>query len=136
LNSLFEKEVLLLRVIESIEGLEEDSSDVTIKFTDGTYITQYHEQDCCESVYITQVDGNASKHIGATMISLEEKVLDSEDMSSDDLPDYYESLTATFYTMKTSKGYLDWRFFGESNGYYSESVNCKFITDIKASTEK
>lgn len=120
-----------MRRIKSIKGLNGESSDedyeVIIEFEDGGYIRQYHEQDCCESVYVNQVDGDPAKHIGATILEITEKVLDRDQVGSEDLPEYVDSLTATFYTMKTSKGYLDWRWYGESNGYYSESVDCELI---------
>ena len=109
-------------VIKSITGLESDSPKIVIEFEDGNTITQYHEQDCCESVSIAQVDGVVSRHIGSDAYYLEEKVVNQEAE--------YESCTATFYTLKTSKGYLDWRWDGISNGYYSESVDFKKIENI------
>lgn len=121
---MFEPHKLFARRIKAIDGLERGSDDVRIILEDDGYIHQYHETDCCESVSVEQVDGDVQKHIGATIYSIEVKVLDYNDLPAGTLNYTPESLTATFYTMKTSKGYLDWRWFGESNGYYSERVDC------------
>lgn len=112
------------KIIKSIDGLEKGSEVVSINFMDGSSLIQVHEQDCCESVEVEQVDGDASKHIGATVYELIEKVVEQEDIDKEILPAWVDSITATFYTLKTSKGYIDWRWFGESNGYYSEDVSC------------
>ena len=114
------KEQLFMRRIKYISGLEQDSEEVNIIFEDGSSLYQYHESDCCESVAVHQVDGNPSAHIGATAIDLIEKCRAA---SRDEVD---ESGTWTFYTLKTSKGYLDWRWLGESNGYYSEHVTSEF----------
>lgn len=126
-NTIIAPSAVFMRRIESITGLENGSKKVTVTFEDGASINQYHKQECCEGVYVEQVDADPDKFIGAVLHSLEEKVLGKDEMDPDDLPEYTESLTATFYTLKTSKGYLDWRWFGESNGYYSEDVECELI---------
>ena len=113
------------KVITAIDGLKEESNLVRIVFSDNTYIEQYHEQECCEYVEVSQVDGNVNKHIGATVISFTETAVHNSQEEFDFLvPDGGGdvSITATFYKLVTSAGYLDWRWQGESNGYYSESV--------------
>lgn len=114
------KAKLFMRTIKAIDGLEEGSEKVTITFEDGSHITQYHDIDCCEYVRVEQVDGDISKHIGATATDFQEKWRDATEK------EVYESGSWTFYTLVTSKGYLDWRWLGESNGYYSEAVTSKF----------
>ena len=81
----------------------------------GEHFNLSHDQDCCESVWIESIDGSLSNLEGSPILRADEKSCDYE--GSD------ESCTATFYTFATSKGYVDIRFNGESNGYYSESVN-------------
>ena len=124
MNNKINKENLFGRVIKSITGLEKDSTEVKIIFKDDGEIIQNHKQECCEEVYVEQIDGNVSKHEGAIIYELLEKVCSKDEIPEEELPSYSNSLTATFYTLKTSRGYLDWRWYGESNGYYSETVDC------------
>ena len=111
---------LIGKKIEKIEGLVKGSDMVTITLADGATLVQEHYQECCENVEVEQVDGNIQRHVGALFMDVSEKVVDGgEDGFPDDYPcDEYSSCTATFYTLKTSRGYLDWRWVGESNGYY------------------
>lgn len=122
--------------IIAITGLESGSDKLIIHTDNDTIITQYHDQDCCESVYIAQVDQDPNKYIGAEIYELDERTirkgLDNITHPDPDIDYEPESWTATFYTLKTSKGYLDWRWQGESNGYYSESVT----TDISYAEDR
>lgn len=54
-------------------------------------------------------------------------VIASEVENPEDGPDsgqdkYSESYTWTFYRLQTTRGLVVMRWYGESNGYYSESV--------------
>jgi hypothetical protein len=54
----------------------------------------------------------------------------SNEHPSDHKPsEYDESFTWTFYKFATRKGYVDVRWFGQSNGYYSESVTFVEVKD-------
>lgn len=92
-----------------------------IIFTEASTGKRYaltHHQDCCESVNIEDITGDLSDLEGEPLLQAEEAV------HSPDRKDYYdESQTWTFYKFATRKGYVTVRFLGESNGYYSESVD-------------
>ena len=78
----------------------------------------YHYQDCCESVYIESIVGDLSDLEG-------EPLLIAEEVSGEApvLDGYHECVEWTFYKFATRKGYVDVRWMGESNGYYSTGVN-------------
>lgn len=76
----------------------------------------YHEQDCCESVTIDDVVGDLNDLIGSPLTLVDK----SSNIST---PDDYTSQTWTFYKFATIKGYVDVKWLGESNGFYSESVD-------------
>jgi uncharacterized protein (TIGR02996 family) len=81
----------------------------------------HHNQDCCESVTIDDINGDLSDLVGRPLLMAEESIGEA--------PEGHvatESETWTFYRFATVKGYVTIRWFGSSNGYYSESVDfCK-----------
>lgn len=121
-NDLVEMAVLEGQTITKVEGLEEHSEEVFIHTKEGNIYKFYHEQDCCESVYLSDFEGDSSDLIGGLIVKAEE-VSESGDEESENKPyEYCESFTWTFYKIDTTKGSLWMRWLGESNGYYSESV--------------
>ena len=94
---------------------------------EGEHFKMFHEQDCCESVSIEYINGDMLDLIGTPILKAEEvsnhESISYEDKQKTKAADEWESCTWTFYKLATIKGYVDIRWFGESNGYYSESVN-------------
>lgn len=80
-----------------------------------TYVLT-HEQQCCEDVNIESIGGDLEDLIGVPLLMAEEAYKDGE--TSD-----WGTSTWSFYKFATVKGYVTIRFFGESNGYYSESAD-------------
>ena len=99
---------------KKVVGIYYDEENFQI-ITDDCVYAFYHEQDCCEDVWLTQVDGISDKIIGSRIVMAEEVV--------DEKYTEYGHVTWTFYKIGTTKGMIDFRFQGESNGYYSESVD-------------
>ena len=99
-----------------------DCEDVEIHFTTecGEVYKMYHQQSCYERVYIEDICGDLQDLIGSEILIAEEV---EGEIPADFEDRYHESYTFTFYKFATRKGYVDIRWFGESNGYYSESVD-------------
>ena len=107
---------------KKVVGIYYDEENFQILTDDGVYAF-YHEQSCCESVWLTQVDGINDKIIGSRIV-IAEVVTDEKDTE-------YGHITWSFYKIGTNKGMIDFRWCGESNGYYSETVDLVKIEGIK-----
>jgi hypothetical protein len=112
--------VLTGKTLSSISGGVGDDEIVFVT-TDGETYRMYHQQDCCESVSVEDIAGDLQDLVGSV-------ILVAEEVEGESPADFeaYESYTWTFYKFATRKGYVDLRWLGQSNGYYSESVSfCK-----------
>lgn len=110
------------KTISGITMLNEDECQDTILFEcdDGSAYLMYHQQDCCESVEIDDINGDFDNLIGRYLALAEVSSSDSSELKDED---EYASYTWTFYRFGTVKGFVDIRWYGESNGYYSEKVD-------------
>ena len=97
-------------------------SEVRLYINDSHYVRFHHDQDCCETVYIESVVGDIEDLVGSEILVAEEVSYDAPA-----LDDWDESYTWTFYKFATIKGSVDIRWYGTSNGYYSESVNVTIV---------
>lgn len=112
-------------IIKSIEGLEKESQEVIIHTKYGKAFKFYHDQDCCEEVYLSDFEADHDTFAGAKVISVEEVSRDGADDPNCAI--YCESYTWTFYKIETDKGGLWMRWLGQSNGYYSEAMSFKEV---------
>lgn len=97
------------------------SERMTFDMESGESYAMYHTQDCCESVDIHDIAGDLNDLIGSPLLVAEETT--SNEAPEDVKHEYsIESQTWTFYRFQTIKGGVTIRWFGQSNGYYSESV--------------
>jgi (p)ppGpp synthase/HD superfamily hydrolase len=104
-------------------SVNEHEGEIKFFCEDGTEYLMYHSQECCENVSIEEIIGNIEDLIGSPIIMAEESTNSDNPKEHSD-----ESFTWTFYKFSTVKGYVTIRWYGESNGYYSESVDFKKLS--------
>ena len=103
---------------QTFTSVRADNETVTFQ-NDKVRYTLYHQQDCCESVVVEEIIGDLEDLENLPLLIAREDT----NAEGEELPNS-ESYTWTFYNFATYKGYVTIRFLGESNGYYSEDVQC------------
>ncbi len=107
---------------KTFTSIENKGDELLFHCEEGTF-RFFHDQDCCESVCIDDIVGDLDDLVGTPLLSAEE--VSNSGLSAKS--QYEDSFTWTFYKFATVKGYVDVKWYGSSNGYYSESVNLEFI---------
>jgi len=113
---------------KTLSAVEVNSTMDELVFTldNGEQYMLYHEQDCCETVSIEDICGDLSYLVGSPILMAEEATNENENPSGVE-KDWQDSFTWTFYKLATLKGYVTIRWYGESNGYYSERVDWRKV---------
>jgi hypothetical protein len=108
---------LVGKIIVKLEQVN-DWSELRFFCSDGTVYALYHIQECCENVYLEDVNGELSWLLDTPVLMADEV---QGDTGTDE--EYDTRYRWTFYRFATRKGYVDLRFLGFSNGYYSEKMD-------------
>jgi hypothetical protein len=107
-----------------LKNVKVDDAEIHFETVDGERYKMYHEQDCCENVYVESVVGDVTDLLGEEVLVADE--VSNQEYEDANEPEYAESYSWTFYKLATRRGYVDIRWFGSSNGYYGEGVHfCK-----------
>ena len=94
--------------------VDRETNRILFTFDDGRQMMFYHDQDCCEFVRITSASGFLCEMRGRV-----ESVEVDIKSSGDD--DGHRTETTYNFRIGTDAAIVQW--IGDSNGYYSESVN-------------
>lgn len=110
----------------TLRSITNTTDEILMTLTDEAGNTRifkmYHDQDCCESVNIESITGAPlTDHIGHRINHAE--CSESKEPIEGAMPEYIDSFTWSFYKIGSMGGWTDIRWYGESNGYYSESVD-------------
>lgn len=101
-------------------AIDKRENSLAFLFHDGTTAHMHHEQSCCETVSLEDVVGDLDDLIGHPIAIFDERHQKSETEE--------KSSTWTFYTLRTIRGTVDLRWYGTSNGYYSERAQIDVYT--------
>lgn len=99
-------------------SVTQTGDEITFKESSRTDWVLRHDQDCCESVYIEDICGDLEDIQDSPILDFRRETNEDNPIDPED-----ESYTWTFFIISTIKGTVTIRFYGSSNGYYSEDAN-------------
>lgn len=104
-------------------SVSSDKTEILFETKAGERYMLYHDQDCCETVTVYDIIGDL-KDLLDFPITMAEEITSCVNAKDIMIKSQY-SFTWTFYNLATVIGYVTIRWYGESNGYYSEKVDFK-----------
>ena len=118
---------------KTVVGIDNLRNELRFHMEDGSYYRMYHFRDCCEYVSIEDIAGDLDDLVGSPLVRAEERTSKDFDTGSNTLAALAaprdDSYLWTFYEFATVKGSVTVRWYGESNGYYSVSVDLEHVVN-------
>lgn len=115
---------LIGKTMRSVTRNGNDSID--FESESGERWQMYYEPDCCARCSIEDVVGDLQDLVGSPIV-MAESATNSDNPKTHDSGYTDDSHTWTFYKLATAKGYVTIRWYGSSNGYYSETASFRRI---------
>lgn len=113
------------KTLVSITGKVGDE-EMTFVTSDNKKYLLWYQGDCCATCHIEDICGDLDDLIGHPLLVAEVSTNTNENPPGIS-PEYQDSFTWTYYKLDTIKGGVTIRWYGESNGYYSEEVSFREI---------
>lgn len=118
---------LVGKTLTKIDGKVGDDK-ITFETTEEKTYKLLHHNDCCESVLVEDICGDMDDLIGSPLLEAEESV-SNKNPPEVTIIECQESFTWTFYRLSTLKGSVVIRWYGSSNGFYSENVDFEEVAE-------
>jgi hypothetical protein len=107
----------LVGEVLDLVDIDREENQILLTTRSGRKFLVYHEQDCCETVAIHWQDGSFDKLIGKPIVEARGIAVDTSEEAID------SSQTTTTLVFRVDDQTVISRWIGDSNGYYSESVD-------------
>lgn len=115
-------------IFVSVERIEES---ILFKTADGWEFKLLHDQECCESVWLEDVNGDLNDLVGTPIVVAEKR----SNVASPNGDDNDDSPCWTFFCFRTIKGSVDIAWCGTSNGQYRVDADMRVFHPVKYKNE-
>jgi hypothetical protein len=109
-------DVLVGEVLDAVD-IDREKDQILLTTRSGRQFLIHHEQNCCETVEIVGQDGCFIRLVGKPIVEAREIAIDTTK------DDSYGTETTTTLIFRVDGETVISRWVGDSNGYYSESVD-------------